>query len=273
MLIVNMLMKFIVFAPKFKKNTHTGVLALHDLSHSLCQLGHDSRVMEWENLTNYDSESIVIYPEVVIDNPLGASRVVRYFMHMDSYITGNKVQSSSNDFILAWTSLYYPNAHSLLSKYFINNEFNDINTKPVLDRSLDCTWFHKARYHQGYEVVPGTISIGANGALSKQGLADLLRQTRILYTYDILSNLVYEAIFCGVLVVPLSWKPFSPEQIKGYNELEFPYVTIQDNNIIIPMDYSQQRQDFINRVNLSTKNYLIKLESLVQQIGRHFNLL
>lgn len=266
-------MKFIIFAPPFKKNTHTGILFLHDLSHSLCQLGHDSRVMTWDNPGYYDPNSIVIYPEVVVDNPLGSSRVVRFFMHMDGYIAGQTVQLSSNDFILAWTRLYYSNAHSLLNKYFINPEFNDHNTRHALDRNLDCTWFHKARYHQEASCVPNTINIGANGALTKPALADLLRQTRILYTYDILTNLVYEAIFCGAMVVPLSWQPFSQQQIQGHPELEFPRVSVDhDGQLIIPIDYAEQRQDFIRKVEDSTKNYLSRLNQVVEQIRNHFHI-
>lgn len=265
-------MKFIIFAPKFQKRNHAGVLALYDLNQSLQSLGYDSRVMEWENMGSYDPKSLVVYPEVVTDNPLNAARVIRYFLHIDGYIAGRRVQLGANDFLLTWSELYHSAAHAVLYKFFVGPEFNDHNTKSALDRSLDCTWFHKARYHQDATCVPGTVNIGADGALTRPALADLLRQTRILYTYDPLSQLVYEAIFCGALVVPLRWQPFSADQIQSHSASAFPHVALHDDKICIPMDYNEQRQEFITRLEQTNKNYSSRLLKVVDQIRNHFHI-
>lgn len=263
-------MKFIIYAPPYKHNSG-GTTVLYNLCDDLNRIGHDCKVITFGQTTDYDPESIVIYPEVVPGNPLNASRIVRYFLHLDAYITGIPVDIGPNDFILTWSTVYYKKSHAVLYNYPITKHFHDRDTKPTLNRSIDCTWIHKGQFHTNATVIPNSIHIGGNGPLSNQGLADLLRQTRIVYSYDILTRVAYEAIFCGAVVVPLLWYPFTADQIVD-TEVEFLWVSVIDNNISIPLNYNEQREKFIDKVHTVNKNYLNNLESITEQMKHHFNL-
>lgn len=263
-------MNFIIYAPPYKADSG-GITVLYNLKDDLNKLGHTCSIIHFGNKTTYDPNSIVIYPEIISNNPLNAKYVIRYFLHMDGYISGTPVNIGSRDFIITWSKCYYPNAHAVLYNYPITKHFHDKNTEPPLNRNIDCTWIHKGANHTKATVIPNSIHIAANGPLSNKGLADLLRQTRILYSYDILTRVVYEAIFCGAYVVPLLWQPFTAQDIVN-SELEFPWISVKDNNLIIPLDYTQQRDRFIQKVQKVNGQYINTLETVINQISNHFGI-
>jgi len=92
------------------------------------------------------------------------------------------------------------------------------------------------------KVIEGTIEITRTAPSEKQGLADLLRQTRFLFTYDVCTLLTSEAILSGAIVVPLIFHPYKKE------ELEYPFAISQDGLIYIPDDYEQKRAAFLSMI-------------------------
>lgn len=267
-------MKFIVYAPPY--NAHSaGISALYNLNDSLNQLGHSSEIMVFEQFRVYDSQAIVIYPEVISDNPLKAQRVVRYMFYFDGHISGRPIAPGPNDFILAWDRIFYPNAHDVLAVSSVPEYFNDRDTKSVLDRNIDCTYFGKGvGYVSNPQVLPNTLYIGNSIAggipIPRPALADLLRQTRILYTYDPISQIVQEAIFCGAMVSVLSWRPIDGIELKDI--FDYPNVRVENNNIIVPLNYQQTRQQYIDYYKSLFTDYKKNLARVVQRIQDHFSI-
>lgn len=233
-------MKFVVFAPEYRANS-AGIVMLYKLCDELKKLGYSAEIMQMTKPYQVDDDTILVYPEVVDGNPLKAKNVVRYFLNREGFASGNKVNAGPNDFILAFHKLYHPSPNAFVRFENVHPSFYFAGTKPTLERKLDCTYIGKgSMYSDKCKVIDGTIEITRTAPAEKEALADLLRQTRFLFTYDICSAIVNEAIVCGTVVVPLMFHPYKAD------ELEYPFATVSENAIFIPEDYEEKRKDFLS---------------------------
>jgi hypothetical protein len=263
-------MIFKIYAPAFHANGG-GVGALYNLKKDIEKLGYNSEIVPWHTQTVIHENDIIIYPEVISDNPLFAKNVVRYMLNREAVLTGKKIEFGNNDFILTWSNLYHKNPHATLLKHNIAEYFNDTTAKNAFDRYINCTYIGKGSMYQNCSVIKNTIFIDKNNPISKNALADLLKNTRILYTYDACSSIVTEAIMCGAMVVPLLWNPFTEEEYKN-SENKFPYINVSNNMIMFPDNYSTQRDEFIQKIKTNDTNYFEKLNTVICKIFQHFNI-
>ena len=132
-----------ICAPPYE-NGSAGVMVLHELCHTLVQLGYAAhivmmssdgfRVSTEENLYdpklkklyfsneedarnwfNYTRDyGVVLYPEIIPGNPLEAKHVVRYFLNGDGVLTGVKTGYKDTDFILTWGRNFFGEANSAI---------------------------------------------------------------------------------------------------------------------------------------------------------------
>ncbi len=145
-------------------------------------------------------QAITIYPDSITDNPLGARHVVRYVLGKEVIPDAGKAP----DF-----RLYYSKAFPTVKRgdqrvlYLLPFElalFNDLHTSPTLERSQDLLWIGKGGRYVGPER-PDCKQITYSWPETREALADELRRTRFLYSYDTLSATNLEAILCGAVVV------------------------------------------------------------------------
>ena len=264
-------MKFCISAPERNNSVSAGVNALYELCDDLTTLGYNSTILLWSESHTLQDDDIVIYPEVITGNPLGAKNIVRYVLNREGVLTGKGMDASPNDFIFSWAKIYHPNSHASLLKYSIPETFNDIETKYTLDRNIDCTYIGKGSMYTQCSIVKNTIDINKNNPISKLALADLLRNTRFLYTYDTLTSVINEAILCGAMIVPLYWSPFTEEEMNN-SEYKFPYVDVSQNHVNIPLTYFNDRSRYVQNIKTHNNSYLKKLNVIADQMIGHFGL-
>jgi hypothetical protein len=260
-------MKFFIYSPPYS-SASGGTSALYSLCDDLRVLGYSVDIVLWGSYIDVGDSDIVIYPEVVSGNPLGGRNVVRYVLYREGLISGFGMDRGVGDFIFSWSNLYYSGADAYLLKYNIPDYFNDSGTKFSLDRGIDCTYIGKGKLYGDCRAMVGTIEINRDNAIGKVALAELLRVTRFLYTYDSLSSTCVEATLCGAIVVPLLWKPFSREEI-GVSDLRFPYVEDTGN---IGSGYFREREEYIVGIERSRMGYMVELGDIVVRILGHFGL-
>ena len=236
-------MRFVITAPPYNEKS-AGCVMLYTLRDELKGLGYEADIMQFDKSQPVSDDTIVIYPEVIDGNPLGAKNVVRYFLNREGYASGNKVNASPNDFILVFNKLYHDNPHAVVRVENLNPHCHSDASKPALERHLDCTYIGKGNmYSDQCKVIDGTIEITRSAPADRQGLADLLRQTRFLFTYDVWSALNAESIMCGAVVVPLMFHPYKAQ------DLEFPFgQVVNENAISIPVDYEEKRAAFLSMI-------------------------
>lgn len=258
-------MNFIVYAPPYNFAS-AGIRVLYELNNDLIQLGHKSEIRYIQDHDKkIDSDVIVIYPEVITNNPLNANHVVRYFLNLDGFLFGQPVEVGINDFILVWENFFYPRAHAQLNKPLISDIFNNRDTVPAYERTIDSTFLGKGAGF-GFYPIPNTVLIGSAGPLPRKALASLLRQTRVLYTFDPLTMVIPEAIFSGAFVCVKNYRPFTD---KNFN---YPTVKIENDDLIIPLNYQDKREKYLNSLKQTVKQYKENLITTISKIQSHFGL-
>ena len=253
-----------IFAPDYNP-AMAGVVQLYRLSETLSKLGHDSKIMNFARIEPVEPQDIVVYPEVVTGNPVGAGRVVRYFLNREGLALNNPVMAGPNDFIVAFSPEFHDNPHAVLSLVDLPEMFNDLGTKPTLTRHIDCTYIGKGRHYFAHSrVIDNTILIPRDSPITRKGLADLLRQTRFLYTWDVMSLINTEAIMCDVWVIPMEFHPFRDDQIS------WPYVSLDREQLQIKPNYYELRQVYIDSLVRSNQEFEVQCQQVVDQMFRHF---
>lgn len=214
--------KFAIAAPPYR-NSSAGVRVLHRLCHLLNELGEDAalttamRHPTWNtrSTANIDDDTIVVYPEDVAGNPLGARRVVRYFvLSRVGALRGGSTPAEGNgrpaelvvyldDWMRDAASTAAGTALPASHRLFLSVLEPDIFFPGRGPRFIDCVYVGKA--HDRAARFPRyapfwRFRISERHPASREGLAILLRRTRALYAYDHTSALPFEAAICGARV-------------------------------------------------------------------------
>jgi hypothetical protein len=218
-------------------------------------------------------DGVVVYPEVLQGNPLNAARVVRYVLNTPA-ANGRPMLEGTGDFIVSFNSKYWPNPHAIASMFFDEPVFNDHDTRPALQRTMDCTYVGKGVSYGECFRIPGSVSITRNWPEDKEGLATLLRNTRYFFTWDVNSQTNVDAILCGAIIVVPRWAPFTPDIF----ETDFgpvPYAESHiDNGIIrishVGPDHESKRRHIIDSINAVTRNRANTVRRLAAEIVDYF---
>lgn len=180
--------------------------------------------------------AVVVYPEVVAGNPLGATRVARWFLHRPGYHTGRA------EFGGGELSFYYVPA------------FNDPAYGLGSDRWLRVTYINPSYRQTNFGAREGACYIVRKGAgrtldrhpadaikvddLSHREKADVFNRTRFFYSYDAYTLYTLYAALCGCVSIFLpedgvsleAWSPAErpPGLAYGIDDLAFAEATRVD---------------------------------------------
>jgi GT2 family glycosyltransferase/glycosyltransferase involved in cell wall biosynthesis len=213
-----------------------GVRAMHYFCHALNLAGEEAYVNTSDVLPGLRTpaltdevrekhsalnlEPIVVYPEIVPDNPLAAKHVVRYLLNTPGVVTTQETNWGADDIIFSFGKVIIPegmDAHIL--------EIPLINTRIYNTIGADNSQRHGKlvfinRYlDRGGELDAVTadateISFRA-GFRSPQQLASLYKHAEVLYAYEP-STACFEALLCGCPVVYLPNPLLLPKPFEGY---------------------------------------------------------
>lgn len=275
-------MKFLICAPPYNDKS-AGIVVLHELHENLLKIGVDAHLAVFVPHTQTETRyygpadmadilenGIVVYPEVITGNPLGAKKVVRYFLNREGAASGNPVNAGENDFILAFYPLYHKKPHAILAKEATNPVFNDEGALPWHERMLDCTYVGKGAFYNQCDVIEGTTEITRQWPETKQELADLLKKTRFIYMYDTMTAMITDAIRCGAIPVFLMYYPYNLTEMNSNYYGEVPMGIPVPGEIIVPTEYEQIRKDYLSKIDYVAAQHLEILGGVVEQIKQHF---
>ncbi|HEX5212949.1 MAG TPA: hypothetical protein VFW22_14585 [Pseudolabrys sp.] len=214
---------FLIVAPSYTHKSG-GIRALYRLGYHLNAAGYPTAmtpmfdridsIPEWPT-TIHDGpagDSIVIYPEVVSGNPLNAGKVVRWALNTPGLLGGDKFYADDE---MVFT--FNPSQLGLVSKSVreplgparvLSVALIDpaqIYSDPHVEKILDCVFTHKGAALRERFPLPNEANLQRveDTTPTMASLGDVLRRTRILYSYDHKSTILKEAAICGcrVLVV------------------------------------------------------------------------
>ncbi len=219
---------YYIFALDYQQQS-AGIRALHYLCHALNESGQEAYVtcagtaahlrtpVLTENIMLQHHETkrrpIVVYPEIMSGDPLGAGGVVvRWLLNKPGLIAGD-TEFPDSDLIFAYDMSYLPAGWLGKSLHvptcdlaIFNNEDNPHDDR----RDLTCFYAHKY-LHAGGKLTPhvkDAVSLCKDQPLSKQEIANILRRAKVLYIYE-QTALLAEALLCGcpVAVIDTDYWP------------------------------------------------------------------
>lgn len=226
---------YIICAPSYACSN--GIRVLHFLSKILEENGYNAYMFSpaphhkdykyVEKITDdMRKNAIVVYPEIVKGNPLGFQNVVRYVLYYPGVLGGNKEYHSS-EMIFAYDRVFTTLGNVLTVPFLDTTIFYD-DASP---KRQDCYFVYKGGKWKEAIETSGLLEINMHYPDTREKLADLLRTTGTLYSYDNHTALLEEAIFCGCKV-----KIITNEGVKDYQSRYFESIK----------DFGEQLVNFIN---------------------------
>ena len=207
---------YYVVAPPYTEMS-SGIRVLHYLCHALNLKGLEAYVttpgrsdaLRTPLLTEavrarhraQGREPIVIYPEVVHGNPLEARNVVRYLLNVPGKLGGPE-HFDEGDFLLEYRPEFIPDGLQVDGALRLpTSDLNIFNLKGVDESERDEICYFVNRYQGDISEVPeGAIEISPRVPRSLKQLAELLKRSKLLYTYEP-SAIATEAKLCGCAVI------------------------------------------------------------------------
>ena len=215
-------MRFIILAPTYRGSS-AGIRFLWELQKKLIRAGADAQIMDLNQPYGIEKDDIVCYPEIIPDNPLRASKVVRFILA--PIPAGNRWKES--DFKVTYHPEYSKDHDMLIHFDTTEPYFKDYG----LNRTMDAFYVGKGAY-TNYPELDKAYEITRNWPNKRTTVAQLLNRVENLYIFDHMTAIAYEAKLCGV---PNIWMVDDVE-IKPYPKQDY-YITEK------PVD--QQMKDFI----------------------------
>ena len=231
---------------------------------------------EWDTPPLQESErhligqSIVLYPEVMLGNPLNAAKIVRYFGNREGYCNGKKIAIGPNDFLLAHSRATRANADCILFNSEIKPVFNNEGAPPPMQRSLDATYVGKGYLYGQVGQVNNSLYISRDWPKPQEQLAILLRGVRIFYTWDSWTQTNVEAVLCGAIPCFMRYEPWTEEDLDGSEIGRIPRVDMKNPHIDVEK-FKAEREAMIQKINLLAATWDQRVQNFVNTVEQHFN--
>lgn len=151
-------------------------------------------------------DAIVIYPEIVTGNPLGARRVIRWALN-DPGLIGGETHYPDDDLVFVYDPLKLEVISAIIGRplgpqHVLWTGLVDpavIYPDPRVPKTMDCVFTYKGSALRERFPLPAGVEAREIEQITPTAaaLGDVLRRTRTLYSYDHYSNILREADICG----------------------------------------------------------------------------
>lgn len=200
-----------IWAPPYRHRSG-GVRCLYRLAALLRTSGLEATVNE--NPANKDY--VAIYPETVRElNPFGAPHFVRYMLHRPGVVGGPRAYPK--EVLKVWYNGIYRGSGDEPILMIQTIELDLFNLQGVGLRDTTSTWIGRAQrrgYMEGKPV--GETIIAHNWPPTRKGVADLLKRSKVFYTYEPFTAMTTEAALCGcpsVIMTNMAKYPISRKEL------------------------------------------------------------
>ena len=201
--------------------------------------------------------SCVIYPDIIVGNPLGASK-------FSTYVLGIPKTKVSSEFVITYFSIFYEKYDYLLCKPFISNEIHERGSQHWTQRTLNLTYIGKGINIPNSKIIPGTLLLERNWPSDKPQLGILLRSCKYFFTWDF-SGTNLDAVVSGALPVLIKDNYMPIEKI---NNTEFGCFPIIDIDELDDFRFNPKNINYIDECLMQMKNKLkYYTENWTQQVA------
>ncbi|WP_322031651.1 glycosyltransferase family 4 protein [Paraburkholderia sp. J76] len=211
---------YYIYAPAYRE-TSAGIVVLHTLCHELNSRGQEAYivgtpvvnpalrtpVLTAEHANSHRQRGlvpIVVYPEIVSGNPLGAQVCVRYILNTIGRHTGQPLNEGKEDLIFYYSENFIGDKKKDEVDYLYLPVVDPNLFKPDPAKARDKAFVFQYRYPlekiDFSRFPPGTELLSMAAPVSLPELAEKLQRGKVLYSYE-LSAVCVEAMMCGCPVI------------------------------------------------------------------------
>jgi hypothetical protein len=297
--------KFLIASSQFIPQSG-GVRVLHDLCDTLNRLGYEAGIAfyhggnakeqnfqwaisnypgsykpnmlykQWDTsqpdreIREYLAEAIMIYPDLIIGNPLSAPRVVRYLLNRNE-------DSFADDFVLSFSKMYAEQFHATLFSVFSEDAIHANQSKHWSERTIDLTYIGKGDNFIETHKIPDTIILERAWPSDKQQLGILLRNSRFMFSWDCVSSTNLDAMICGCIPVLLHDRQINRIDLnKGelQNCFSISLSDLQDKNSVIYQaeQLDAELQETYQRYRYYLDSWDLRVQQFVEQCSNFYHL-
>lgn len=228
--------------------------------------------------SEFIKDCIVIYPEAFLGNPLGATRIVRYYGNKPGFVTpGHRFTPQSNEFSLCHSKIFLDNPNAILFNAHIDECFYTSDAdEPIRQRTLDLVYQGKGALYGKTAEIKNALLIHRHWPAGREQLSMLLKKCRFFYTYDSWSNIVIEAIAAGAIPIFLNHYPFTQEEIDSSELGPIPkgeLIAITENRAhasVTLEKFLRERKSLLSKVEGFNSTWNCRLEKTIQQMLAYF---
>ncbi len=252
-----MKLRFLIAAPPYSHQS-AGIMVLHQLCDMLNRQGYEAAMVffhggskphfQWaytnnpgvyhpdlqrvqlsmdnpdKSIRDFLENGVLIYPDLIPDNPLAASRVVRYLMYHNHDYT----PIYPNEYILSFSQTYHSNPNMTLYKVFSDENLHANGSLEWSERTMDLTYFGKGPTVTDCFRIPETLMISRTWPEDKNQLGILLRQCRYFFTWDSMSATNIDAVSCGAVPVLLHERQTTRDELNQGELSPYPNIMLMD---------------------------------------------
>ncbi len=164
-----------------------------------------------QSVRDFLEHGVIIYPERVTGNPLGASRVIKYLLYKDE----KYVRETPSEYLLSFSKLFHANPDGYLFKPFSDDNLHANGARHWSERSMDLTYFGKGPQFTECFRIPQTLVLSRKWPEDKNQLGILLRQCRYFFTWDAVTQTNLDAVACGAVPVMLHDLQMGRQEMDG----------------------------------------------------------
>lgn len=278
----------IFFIPRYLEGS-AGIVCCHRLADELAGRGYWVRVMQYDDFGARKAEgmryellgtmekdlikdAIIFYPEVVIGNPLeryGARKIVRLILNRDGLLSGGKVERMSDEFIVSYSNIFELGDYLMRSYYFDQDVFNLEGAKSLETRNVSVVYQGKGRDFIAPEGIKPPLVMLTRGWMEWERLAELLKESKALYSSDCFTFLLHEALLCGCAPVITDFKDWDLKTLLHY---ELPQVyELNESGDFSPENILNKRKELVKSLNNFKTNYSHYVDEMMSKIESHFS--
>jgi hypothetical protein len=152
--------------------------------------------------------------------------------------------------------------------------FHDHKSVPTLQRTLDCTYIGKGQKFGPCFKVPGTVMLERTWPADKESLALLLRQTRYLFIWDIVTQMHTDALLCGAIPVIMRWPPYTPAVFNNeFGAIPYADIRIDGASLLVNLDWAsfqRKRQQYLSGYNEYANKLTTDVAAFASEVDRYF---
>lgn len=217
-------------------------------------------------------DAVIVYPEIVVGNPLKAQRVVRWLLHKPGFNNGGKIDFGKNDLFFYYDKAFDDsrfNHHPDNLLHIISQRKDTYHVTNHEKRQGTCYLLRKGRNRKIVHDVSASILIDG---LSHKEMAKVFNQVEFCISYDTYTMYNVYAAMCGCIpiIVPEEgvsieeWSPIEENRYGiayGFDGIEY---AVQTHTLLLErlekqeLESNQSVDDFVEKCNAywKDKSYL-----------------